>query len=137
MQVKPFGFRIAKHCKYRFAKKYIKKHRPNMWERYKYFHNYTGLISDCTGLNAKILKKTPVYIGNHKQILWDLDIESQTNSCSFYHCGIDKSKSYEECQDYISNIIRAHKDNDEWGFAERYSKITLNQDGTYFYGDST
>jgi hypothetical protein len=132
MQVKPFGYRIAKHYKKRLVKKYIKAHRPGMWEKYKYFHNYSGLISDCTGLNTKPIKITPIYISNYKsQILWDLDIKSNTNSCSFYHCGVDKPKSYEECQDYINDIIKMYKEDDEWGFAKRYSQIKLNQDGTY------
>jgi hypothetical protein len=133
MQVKPFGFPISKHYKKRLAKKYIKKHRPNMWERYKYFHNYTGLISDCTGLNADLIKVTPIYISDNKtQILWDLDIKSKTNSCSFYYCGIDKPKSYQECQTYIKYIIENYKDEDDgFDFAKRYSQIKLNLDGTF------
>jgi len=135
---KPFGFPIAKHYKKRLAKKYIKSLGRNMWKRYKQFHNYKGLVSDCSGLNIQPLEITPVYVGDNKsKILWDLDIRSSNNSCSFYHCGIDLPKSYEECQEYIKYIIDTYKDHDEWKLSKRYKMIILKPDGTFNYGDST
>ena len=128
---KPFGFKIQKHYKKRLAKKFIKQRGRNLWKRWKQFHNYSGLVSDCSGLNALPKYIEPLYMEVKPKafVLYDLDIVSNTNSCSFYNCGIDMPKSYGECKEYVESIVDNSKD--EWGFSERYSKLTLNSDGTF------
>ena len=128
---KPFGFKISRHYKKRLAKKIIKQRGRNLWERWKQFHNYSGLISDCSGLNALPEHIAPTYVEVKSKsfVLYDIDIMSDTNSCSFYNCGIDLPKSYNECKEYVENIVNNFKD--EWGYFERYSKLKLNPDGTF------
>jgi len=134
-QIRPFGFTAYKHYKKRLAKKFINSNGRAMWKRYHMFHNYSGLISDCSGLNAKPTSIEPYYVfrrNGRAKVLFDLDISSNTNSCSFFHCGIDRAKTYKECQKYIQDIINYWSQTDDsYGFAERYSKIKLNLDGTF------
>jgi hypothetical protein len=134
-KLKPFGFPAYINCKRRIAKKYIGK---NKWKRFEEFHNYIGLVNDCSDLNMNPVKIEPEYFstGRKGYVLWDLSISDNTNSCSFIHCGIEMPKSYEECKKYIEDTIEKYKDNDVWKFAERYRKIQLHKDGTYEYMES-
>lgn len=133
---RPFGFPVWKNCKRRVAKKWLNKRGRNLLARYVQFHDapHNTLISACAGLNEKFTEIIPSYrrIGSRAEILWDLDFYGPTNSCSFYHCGVDPAKTYEECLEYIRHIIEYwSKREDPWGFARRYSNVELRQDGTY------
>jgi len=126
--IKPFGIPAWKHCKKRLAKKIIKSRGRDMWKRYQKFHNYKGLVSGCNGLNMEPVKMIPLYLGKNKtKIIWDIDLISKYNSCSFYHCGIDKPKSYQECLDYINLIVNGP--DDDFGIKERYKKIKIDENG--------
>ena len=127
---KPFGFKTHYHIKKRFAKKLIQEKGRNLWNRYKQFHNYTGLVNGCTGLNFLPIEINPIYWyskDGKKSYLMDIELVGKKNSCSFYHCGIDKPKTLQECQDFLNKI--ANGPDDKWDFKERYSKIELDING--------
>jgi len=133
---RPFGFPLWINCKRRIAKKWINKRGRNLLKRLEHFHNAPTetLICTCSGLNEKPEKVIPIYrqIGKKSFVLFDLDFENQSMSCSFYHCGVGPAKSYDECLEYIEKVIEYYsKTNDSYGFAERYKNIILNEDGTF------
>jgi hypothetical protein len=133
--IKPFGFRINRHCKSRLAKKYLKEMDINdTLNRFNLFHKYPidGLITACTGLNMQPEKAEPLYIyfGRKSKVLFDIQLYNRFESCSFRHCSVDKPKTYQQCLEYIDHIKTHYKDDDPWGFKSRYEKIVLNEDGT-------
>jgi len=136
MKLKPFGFPAWKNCKRRIAKKHINQRGRNLFRRYAQFNGATRdtPIAACAGLNERTTDVIPIYkrIGKRAEILFDLDFEGPTNSCSFFHCGVRPAKTLEECRRYIQDTIEYwSKRNDPHGFAERYKNVELNDDGTY------
>jgi len=134
----PFGFPISKNCKRRVAKKWINRRKRNLLRRYRLFHDapLDTLISACAGLNERTTDVIPSYkrIGKRAEILWDLDFEGPTNSCSFYHCGVGPAKTHKECLAYIKDVIKYwSKRKDPYKFVERYKSVQLNPDGTYIF----
>jgi hypothetical protein len=135
MKPKPFGFSAWSGIKRRIAKKIIDQRGREMFKRFQVFSTYKigDLVRTCDGLNSRVIGVEPVYVsaGRRGKVLVDLDITTDKNSCSMYHCGVGTPISYEEAVAYRDSIIRSYGSNDEWGFAERYSKMVINEDGTY------
>jgi hypothetical protein len=65
-KIKPFSIPAYINCKRRIAKKWIeegyKKSERFLWKRYISFHNYKGIVTDCTGLNMLPTEIEPIYI---------------------------------------------------------------------------
>lgn len=128
---KPFKLKLNFHMKKRQVKKFIKTRERNIWNRYIQFHNYEGLINTCSGLNINPEQIIPIYYYNYRKpkqkFLYDIEFVGKNHSCSFYHCGVDKPKSYKECINYINEITNGP--DDQWGIKERYKTIQIDQDG--------
>ena len=134
MKMKPFGFPAWSKTKKRIAKKIINKYGRNMFERFKVFSSYSvgDLIRTCDGLNSKIVEIEPIYVYTRRgKILVDFEIITDKTFCSMYRCGVAPPISYEEALNYRNFIVKSWESNDEWGFAERYSKMIIYEDGTY------
>lgn len=133
---KPFGFPAWKHCRSKVAKKYINSYNRNMLERWWEMDNLRigDLINTCSGLNGRVVKAKPIYdrIGKKAEVLFDIEFVCEGGECcSVYYCGVEPAKTKEEIEAYCRNIVSYYKDReDTYGFAERYSKIELNEDGT-------
>ncbi|MGW8177461.1 MAG: hypothetical protein ACWGQW_01485 [bacterium] len=134
MVLKPFGFPAWTRTKRRIAKKIINSYGRNIFDRWQQFSTLRvgDLVRTCDGLNSKVVSVEPVYVQVGKgKVLIDLDITTDKTSCSVFHCGVSLPISYEEALSYRDKIIAAWSSNDEWGFAERYSAMTINKDGTW------
>jgi len=135
----PFGFRAWLDIRARIGRKYINKRGRNVLQRYAKFSSFKvgDLISTCDGFNSRVVEVDPYYvpIPNSQEgvYLFDLDIATDTGSCSFYHCGVGLPKTYGECVKYRDSLLKHYQHNDPWGFCERYSyeNMTIHSDGTY------
>lgn len=131
-----FGHPLWVGVKRRVAKKHINRHGRNMLQRLlklaETSSSGNNLVYACTGLNCKVTRVEPSYrrVGNGR-VLWDLDFETDKGGCSLYHCGVDAPISYEEALAHRDRVVQRWTGNDYYGFAERYSKITINPDGTF------
>jgi hypothetical protein len=128
---RPFGFPAWTGVKRRIAKKLI---GGPMLERYVLLRDLRvgDLVSTCSGLNARVTEAEPEYIlTRHGTALWDIRFQTTTGGCSLRHCGVGPALTYEEALAARDYIIRVWKNNDIYGFAERYAKRIINLDGTY------
>jgi len=137
--MKPFGFPAWIGVKKRIAKKIINSCGRDMFRRFQEFDKYKigDLVCTCDGLNSRVVEIEPEYVFTRRgKVLIDLDIRTDKNSCSMYHCGVMPPISYKEALAYRDGIIKQWADNDVWGFALRYSNITIHEDGTYTSGET-
>jgi len=137
--VKPFGIPAWSGVKERIAKKIINSYGRDMFQRFKEFETYGvgSLVCMCDGLNSRVVEVEPKYKNTKRgRVLVDLDIITDRNNCSMYHCGVTPPISYERALQYRDDIINQWKDNDVWGFALRYSDMVINNDGTYIPGET-
>ncbi len=120
----------------RLAKKIIKifGRGRNMMEKFKKLEGFKigDLVKTCDGLNSHVVEIEPLYFFTKRgKVLVDLRIITDRNSCSLYYCGVGPPISYNEAVEYRNKIVKAYSNNDEWGFAERYSNMIIHEDGTY------
>ena len=140
--MKLFGFRLYRHTTKRLAKKYLKD--TLIWKSSKRLSTLDvtpgALISTCQGLNSRILSLEPEYYEfqeflGYRSIkgvfLHDVIIVTDKTTCSAINCGISKPLTYEESIAYQEQTIKAWEKDDEWGFAEKYKRITILPDTTF------
>lgn len=131
-----FGFPLYRGMKKRQAKKFLKKEGDllSKFKRLSRFKQREGdLINTCTGFNSKILEIYPEYFelcGHKGKLLSDIVLITNETTCSASNCGIEHAISYELACKRKEHIVEGWKDNDEWGFSERYSNAEVLPDGS-------
>lgn len=136
----PFGYPAFRGIKRRVAKKILARRGRSLYARYCEFHNYPrdGIVRTCSGLNERLKSVEPSYtrVGRRGQVLFDIEfVTARGASCGLYSCGIELPITREQCQQYVENLVGFCREHgDSWGFAERYSKMTLHDDGTFTEG---
>lgn len=131
---KPFGIPAWSGVKRRIAKKVINSLGRGMLQRYQDFHGKKigDLISTCSSLNERVIEIESVYNYTRRgMILIDIIFYCEHSICSMYNCGVGLPITYEEAVEKREQIIKGWKDNDVWGFAERYSNYILHKDGRF------
>ena len=133
-----FGFPLYVGLKRRVAKKHINMFGDRRtWKRFLALDGFKigDLVSTCDGLNSRVVRVKPWYIRvGLGKVLCDLDVDTDRNWCSVYHCGVGPPITFEAAVQYRDNIMRRYPLGHEYGFHERYSKMTINPDGTYTRG---
>jgi len=132
---RPFGFPAWKDIPRRIAKKHIER------EMFKRFVEFCGkdkgdLVRTCTGLNARVLSVEPIYFYLRRgKILIDLEFNTSSGFCSMFNCGVSLPITYEQAIAYRDHTVQNWYGNDVWGFAERYSNMRIQSDGTFIDGE--
>ena len=138
-KLKLFGFPLYYNLKRRVAKKHLKLWWGSHFSEMKGFYIWCkslstigigDLINECSGLNSRITKLEPSYsrVGNG-YILVDVNIITDSTSCSAKHCGVDVQCSYEHAIEYRQHVV---DDQSKWARMRiRYSKMEILADGTY------
>jgi hypothetical protein len=131
----PFGFPAWVGVKRRLAKKVINARGRELLVRYRELSRLRigDLVRTCDGLNSRVTRVEPDYQEfRHGRVLIDLDIITDRNSCSLYHCGVDRPITGAQALAYRDALVaHATATGDPYGFAQRYAAMTINPDGTY------
>lgn len=132
-----FGYPLWIGLPKRIGKKHLR--RGNMFrERLKELADVRigDLVCGCVGLNSRLLKVEPVYVGvGRGKVLYDFDIECTPGQghCSVFHCGVERPVSYEEavrCRD--ETLAYAERTGKEHWFAKyRRDVMTILPDGSF------
>ena len=135
---RPFGYPAWVGVKRRRAKKVLNARGRELLARFHAASQWRvgDLVRTCDGLNSRVRAVTPDYREYRRgRVLVDLDIVTDRNRCSFYHCGVGAPLTYAAAVAYRDALVqRSRALGDPWGFAQRYAAMTIHPDGTYTSG---
>ena len=120
----------------RVAKKWLNRRPGDMHARLRAMRDLANgdLVTDCTGMNGRLLRIEPVYwrVGRRGRVLMDFELTTTNTMCSMYHCGVAPARSYEQLVAYRDQVLRRFAAHDPGDLLLRYGPevMTIDRDGT-------